>query len=287
MSPRPLEEVTGRLSEIEALDGLAEWAQKIVRTAVPQESRLKDVLSGTWLGHPAHPPLTDVVIGAWTGALVLDLFGDERSDGAARRLVGAGILAAVPTALTGLSDWAELRDGARRLGAVHALGNSTALVLNTLSWAVRGNGRRRTGVALSLLAFGAASASAWLGGHLAFGKGVGVDQTVFQESPSEWTEVAEPGDLTEGALVRREVDGVGVLLVRSEGAIHAVADRCNHRGCSLSEGELRDGTIVCPCHGSAFRLDGTLVKGPATASQPAFEVRAAGGRVEIRQPQAS
>jgi nitrite reductase/ring-hydroxylating ferredoxin subunit/uncharacterized membrane protein len=287
MSPRPLEDVTGRLSEIEAVDAPSDWAQKIVRTAVPQESRLKDVLSGTWLGHPAHPPLTDVVIGAWTGALVLDLFGDERSDGAARRLVGAGILAAVPTALTGLSDWAELRDGTRRLGAVHALGNSTALVLNTLSWAVRGKSRRNTGVALSLLAYGAASASAWLGGHLVFGKGVGVDQTVFQQSPSEWTGVAEPGELTEGALVRREVDGVGILLVRSEGEIHAIADRCNHRGCSLSAGELRDDTIVCPCHGSAFRLDGTLVKGPATASQPAFEARAAGGRVEIRQAQAS
>ena len=282
-----MEDGAERLSELEAADGVSEWAQKAVRGAVPQESRLKDALSGTWLGHPVHPPLTDVVIGTWTGALLLDLFGDERSDGAARRLLGLGVVAAVPTALTGLSDWAELRGGTRRLGAVHALGNSTALVVNTLSWAARGRGRRGTGVALSLLAFGAASASAWLGGHLAFGKGVGVDQTVFDDGPTDWTQVAEPGELTEDALVRKEVGRVGVLLVRSEGTIHAIADRCNHRGCSLSEGELRDGTIVCPCHGSAFRLDGTVVKGPAAASQPAFEVRAGDGRVEIRQPQAS
>jgi nitrite reductase/ring-hydroxylating ferredoxin subunit/uncharacterized membrane protein len=278
-----MEHVTERLSELEAVDGVSEWAQKTVRGAVPQESRLKDALSGTWLGHPVHPPLTDVVIGAWTGALLLDLFGNERSDGAARRLLGAGVLAAVPTALTGLSDWAELRGGTRRLGTVHALGNSTALVLNTLSWAARGRGRHGAGVALSLLAFGAASASAWLGGHLAFGKGVGVEQTAFEDGPSEWTEVAEPGELTEDALVRREVAGVGILLVRSEGRIHAMADRCNHRGCSLSDGDVRDGAVVCPCHGSAFRFDGTLVKGPATASQPRFEVRAANGRVEVRR----
>src|SRR5437762_12381266 len=160
------EKIAEPIEQLEALDAVLEPLQKAVRTVVPERSELKDVLSGTWLGHPLHPPLTDVVIGAWTSALLLDLLGDERAEGAADRLVAAGILAAVPTASAGLSDWAELRGGSRRVGSVHALGNTTALLLHTLSWSARRRGHRAGGVMLSALGFGAATFSAWLGGHL-------------------------------------------------------------------------------------------------------------------------
>ena len=284
MKPLAREAIAEGIEGLEALDVVSEPLQKVVRAAVPQESELKDVLSGTWLGHPLHPPLIDVVIGAWTSALLLDLLGGEEGREAADRLVVAGIVAAVPTAAAGLSDWAELRGGSRRVGSVHAVGNTTALVLHTLSSLARRRGDRRRGVALSALGYGVASFSAWLGGHLSFAKGVGVNQTAFEELPSEWTPVLDESRLQEGEPAGARADGLGVVLVRRGGRVHALADRCSHRGCSLHKGTLNDdGTLTCPCHGSTFALDGSLVKGPATSPQPAFDVRSNEGRLEVRR----
>jgi nitrite reductase/ring-hydroxylating ferredoxin subunit/uncharacterized membrane protein len=286
MKPVALEELTHRIERLAILDPVSERLQKAVRTVVPQESRLKDLLSGTWLGHPVHPPLTDAVIGTWTSALLLDLVGGDSSQEASDRLVAAGVLAAVPTAAAGLSDWADTRGGSRRIGSVHAIGNTTALALHAASLAARRRGERRRGVALSAIGYGVATFSAWLGGALSFGKGVGVSQTAFEDAPAEWTAVLDEAQLEEGKLAGARADGLGVLLVRRHGRIHALADRCSHRGCSLHSGRLNDDdTVTCPCHGSTFRLDGSIVKGPATAPQPSFQVRANAGRIEIaRRP---
>jgi nitrite reductase/ring-hydroxylating ferredoxin subunit/uncharacterized membrane protein len=227
--------------------------------------------------------LTDVVIGAWTSALLLDLFGGAGNEDAADLLVAAGVLAALPTASAGLSDWAELRGGSRRIGAVHALGNTTAVSMHALSWLARRRGDRGRGVTLSVLGYGVATFSAWLGGHLSFAKGVGVNQTAFEEAPTEWTPVLDETELEEGRLTSGRADGLAVVLIRRGERLHALADRCSHRGCSLHRGKLNvDETLTCPCHGSTFRLDGSLVKGPATYPQPAFDVRTSGGKVEIR-----
>lgn len=281
MKPAARENVTGEIERLATLDAVAEPLQQAVRTVVPQESELKDLLSGTWLGHPLHPPLTDIVIGSWTSALVLDLLDGDDHD-AADRLVAFGVLAALPTAAAGLSDWAELRGGARRVGVVHAAGNTTALLLQALSWSARRRGDRGRGIALSALAYGIASFSAWLGGHLSFGQGVGVNQTAFEDGPSEWAPVLAESKLKDGKLVGARLDGLGVLLVRVDGQVHALADRCSHRGCALHEGTLAGDEIVCPCHGSTFGLDGSLRKGPATSPQPSFEARVREGKVEIR-----
>ncbi|HZC28188.1 MAG TPA: Rieske 2Fe-2S domain-containing protein [Gaiellaceae bacterium] len=284
MKPVLREAVAERIERLELLDPVAEPLQKAVRTLVPQESELKDVLSGTWLGHPLHPPLTDVVVGTWTSALLLDLFGGRGSRTGADRLVGVGVLAAVPTAAAGLSDWAELHGGTRRVGSVHAIGNTTALLLHALSWAARRRGDRGRAVALSAVGYAAATFSAWLGGHLSFARGVGVNQTAFDSAPSDWTAVLADGDVGDRSLTSARADGIGVLLVRNDGQLYALDDRCSHRGCSLHEGKLNaDDTITCPCHGSTFRLDGSIVKGPATSPQPTFEVRSSGGNVEIRR----
>ena len=288
MEPAVREQIAERIESLEVLDPVSEPLQKAVRTVLPQESQLKDVLSGTWLGHPLHPPLTDAVIGAWTSALLLDLLGGERAEEAADRLVAAGILAAVPTAAAGLSDWAELRGGSRRVGSVHAIGNTGALLLHTVSWVERKRGNRSRGVAVSALGYAAATFSAWLGGHLSFAKGVGVNQTAFENAPSEWTPVLDESQLEEAELTGGQANGLAVLLVRKGEQFYALADRCSHRGCSLHEGRLNaDDTITCPCHGSTFRLDGSIVKGPATAPQPRFDVRTREGKVEIRQNQSS
>jgi nitrite reductase/ring-hydroxylating ferredoxin subunit/uncharacterized membrane protein len=283
MKPLPPETIAERIERLEALDRVSEPLQTAVRNAIPPQSDLKDLLSGTWLGHPLHPPLTDVVIGTWTSALLLDLLGDERTEAAADRLVAAGILAAVPTAAAGLSDWAELRGGSRRVGTVHALGNTTALVLHVASWTARMRDARGTGRALSALGYGVASFSAWLGGHLSFTRGVGVNETAFEEAPSDWTPVLDEAELAEGTPTAARANGLGVVLIRKGERLYALADRCSHRGCSLHEGELNDDeTLTCRCHGSTFRLDGRIVKGPATSPQPAYDVRAHDGKLEIR-----
>lgn len=283
MQPVARERIAERIEAFGALDSVAEPLQRAVRAALPAPSRLKDLLSGTWLGHPLHPPLTDVVIGSWTSALLLDLGGGERGEAAADSLIGAGIVAAVPTAAAGLSDWAELGGGSRRVGSVHAIGNTSALVLHALSLAARRRGHRRRGVALSVLGYGIATGSAWLGGHLSFGRGVGVNQTAFQEPPTDWTSLIDEARLGEDVLSHARADGTDVVVVRTGGRTYALADRCSHRGCALHEGTLNaDQTLTCPCHGSTFRLDGSVVKGPATSPQPTFRVRASNGAIEIR-----
>jgi nitrite reductase/ring-hydroxylating ferredoxin subunit/uncharacterized membrane protein len=277
------ERIAEPIEQLEALDAVLEPLQKAVQTVVPERSQLKDVLSGTWLGEPLHPPLTDVVIGTWTSALLLDLLGGEQMRKAADGLVATGVLAAVPTVTAGLSDWAELSGGSRRVGGVHALGNTTALVLHALSWAARRRGKRAPGVALSALGYAVAAFSALLGGHLSFSRGVGVNQTAFEDPPEQWTAVLGEDGLEEGRLTGAQADGVTVLLVRKEGRLYGLIDRCSHRGCPLHEGELKDDAVVCPCHGSTFRLDGSIVKGPATSPQPALQVRVESGKVEVRE----
>jgi nitrite reductase/ring-hydroxylating ferredoxin subunit len=148
----------------------------------------------------------------------------------------------------------------------------------------RKRGRRLRGWWLSATGFGVSTTSAYLGGHLSFGKGIGVDQTAFDEGPTDWQPVIAEADLPEGSPTPVTVGAVPLLLVRRGATIYAISDRCNHRGCSLHEGDFSHQTsVVCPCHGSTFSLeDGALLHGPATAPQPAYRTRVRDGKVEVR-----
>lgn len=247
---------------------------------------VKDALSGTWLGHPAHPILVAVPIGAWVSSTVLDLVGGRSARPAARTLVGLGALAALPTAMTGASDWADTMGAERRLGFVHAMANYTALGLYAQSWRARGQGAHSRGVALSVLGSGVLGVGGWLGGHLAYARGVGVDTTAFLGAPQDWTDVAAEADLVEGEPLGVTLGALPVLLLRRGATLIALNDRCTHRGAPLHEGPIVDGCIECPWHGSRFTLtDGEVVRGPATRPQPSYEVRAESGRVLIRETQ--
>jgi nitrite reductase/ring-hydroxylating ferredoxin subunit len=129
-----------------------------------------------------------------------------------------------------------------------------------------------------MLGFGVANGSAWLGGHLSFRKGVGVNQTAFERLPGKWTAVLDQDELEEGTLGHASVDGADLVVVKQGRKVHALADRCSHRGCPLHEGTLEDDLIVCRCHGSTFRLDTSVIRGPATAPQPALEARVRTGK---------
>src|SRR3954470_1317204 len=153
IAQRPtLHRLAERVGGAGALDGPAESGAGAVRNAIPR-GPVKDALSGTFLGHALHPLLTDLPIGTWTSSLLLDLVGGRAARPASERLIALGLLAATPTAATGLNDWADTTPpgaGARRMGGVHATANVTALCLYAASWAARRRGRHGRGVALGV-----------------------------------------------------------------------------------------------------------------------------------------
>ncbi|HKS50931.1 MAG TPA: Rieske 2Fe-2S domain-containing protein [Pseudonocardiaceae bacterium] len=271
-----------RIEGFTALDKVAKPVAGLVGKAV-QPRAVRNLLSGTNLGHPAHPMLTDLPIGAWSMSALLDVFGGANAEQAADLLVGAGILSAVPTAATGLNDWSDTIGGERRIGAVHATANVAALSLYVASLIARRSGGRGTGKLLGLAGFGVMVVGAYLGGHLSFAKGVNVNHTFLEHRSREWTTVLAEAELAEGELRRVSVGEASVLLVRDDGQIHALANTCSHAGGPLDEGELADGCVICPWHASTFRLtDGHIVRGPASIPQPAYQTRVRDGKIEVR-----
>src|SRR5437868_8308653 len=133
--------------------------------------KIRNFLHGVWLGHPLHPVLTDIPVGAWTAALILDLV-DER-DGA-DLAVKVGLAGAVGSAVTGLTDWQATDGSARRIGLVHGLLNVAAATLYTLSLVKRKQRDRSAGETLAAIGYAVAFASAYLGGHLVYRKQIGV-----------------------------------------------------------------------------------------------------------------
>ena len=190
------------LAEVEAIDPPAKAAGKAVRGAIPRGT-IKDVLSGVPIGHALHPLLTDVVIGTWTSASLLDVVGGRGAQPAAERLIAIGIAAAVPTAVSGSNDWAdtEVADPeVRRVGAVHAVLNVAALGLYGASLAARRADRRGWGRVLGFAGAGLLGVSGHLGGHLSYADGVGVDQNTWEPAVEDWTDAAADGDVREGEL---------------------------------------------------------------------------------------
>jgi nitrite reductase/ring-hydroxylating ferredoxin subunit/uncharacterized membrane protein len=279
LRPRDLADKVGTLK---LLDRVGSPVGNTVGNLVPP-GPVKDALAGTWLGHALHPVLTDLVIGSWTSAFLLDLIGERGRDGA-DLLIGVGVLSAVPTAVTGLSDWADTTGETKRVGVAHGLGNVAALGFYAASLVARRRGRRSTGVLLSLAGAGVVTLTAYLGGHLVYGRGMGVDQTAFEPRIRKWKPAIADTDLAEGVPVARQVDGVKVMLYRSGDRIYALSNRCNHLGGPLDQGQIHDGIVVCPWHTSTFRLsDGQVLHGPATARQPTWETRVKDGQIEVRR----
>src|SRR5579884_4370871 len=212
----PLEPLVGRIETEEALDRVGQPLGSAVRDAV-SASGLKDVLSGTWLGHAVHPMLTDVVIGAFSSASLLDITAGERAGVARQRLVGLGLLAYLPTAAAGVNDWADTEPvdpRVRRVGLVHAGGNAVAAWLYGLSWLAHRRGARRRAAGLGVAGLGVLMTGGYLGGHLSLSRGVGPDQTVFDPGPTDWTVAADASQLVDGRPLRAIVGDTPVLLVR-------------------------------------------------------------------------
>ena len=273
------------VEKVGAIDKPAKWIGERVR-GLTSPAKVKEALSGTWLGHPVHPMLTDIPIGTWTSAVLLDWLGGDDAERGADVLVLAGVAAAAPTIATGWNDWADAEpasDAVRRVGFVHAAFNAAGVALMASSLAARAAGDRGRGKLLALAGMGAVTGGGWLGGHLSYAKGVGVDVTLHEVYPDAWTPVLADAALGEAESRKVDVNGVEIMLARWQGEVHALSNTCVHRGGPLDEGELVDGCVVCPLHSSTFRLeDGSVERGPATFPQPTLEARVQDGSIEVR-----
>ena len=243
-------------------------------TKVLRRHVVTEVLSGKQLGHPLHPAAVLLPAGSLLSATLLDLLGGEEKQ--VRYLTAVGMASAVPAVLAGWSDWLDTKQAEKRVGLVHAAVNITALAAYALGWKRSSLGARISGA--TLLGLGG-----WLGGHLVFARGVGVDTTAFQVVPTEWTDAAAAIDI-DASLTKVDLEGLSVLLTKVNGEVVALADRCTHRGAPLSQGAREGDYVVCPWHQSAFDLcTGAVKEGPASRPQPVLEVRQHHGRVEVRR----
>ncbi|MBC2641966.1 Rieske (2Fe-2S) protein [Rhodococcus wratislaviensis] len=279
-----LERSVRRLEHAHSLDRPTGAVVDAINKWLPA-GRVKGALSGTDLGHPLHPLLVTVPIGAWVSAGFLDAMGGRSARPAATKLVGLGALAALPATLTGASDWADTLGAERRIGAVHAASNYAAIAAYLASWTARRRGRHGVGIGLSAAGAGLLGVGGWLGGHLTYAAGVGVDTTAFSTLPSEWTDAAPETALADREVVAVLVGTVSVLLVKRTDSVVALSNRCTHRGAPLDDGTLAEGCIECPWHGSRFGIaDGAVQRGPATRPQQVYEARVRDGRIQVRQP---
>lgn len=132
------------------------------------------MLRGEFLGHPLHPALVAVPIGAWSSAAVFDLL--FRRPDTARRLLGVGLAATPPTLLTGWSDWSRCTTVQRRVGLIHAMTNAAGIALTAASFRHRRCAPEfsASAVVLSLAGLGLIGVGGTLGGHLAYVLGAGV-----------------------------------------------------------------------------------------------------------------
>ena len=262
----------------EAGDAIAGPVNRAYAAAGEPGRTLKDLLNGTWLGHGLHPAITDVPVGAWTAALVLDLLGEQRS---AKVAVGVGLLGAVGAAVTGLTDWLDTYGKPRQLGVVHAAVNATATVLYTASYFARSS-RPSAGVALSSVGYAVVMLGALYGGAICLDLQIGVNHAHGAEPPEREVDVAALSDVPEGGMLRVSAKGYPVLLTREGGNVFAIAAVCAHQGGPLNKGTLENGVVTCPWHGSQFCVrDGSIVHGPTAYPQPAFNVRVVADRVVL------
>ena len=270
-----------------ALDRVAETLGKAVRSAYeaagPGGRAAKNALHGVWLGHPLHPVFTDVPLGAWTTALALDAVanGDRGLKEAATFAMGVGLAGAMGAAVTGLTDWSETDGQARRTGLLHGLMNIAATTLFATAYVLRRNDSHDGGRKCAWAGYAVALGAAYLGGDLVYGQRIGVTHA-DADPPRGFTPALESAALSDNTMARGRAGDVDVLLARQHGRVCALIHSCSHLGGPLSEGTLKNRSVVCPWHGSEFALaDGKVLNGPATYPQPCLRVRERDGHIEV------
>ena len=274
-------------------NGLANVVKAIFGALGTPGRFLQDFLNGTWLGHSLHAVLVDVVIGAATAALLLDLlrtfFAVDGLEVAATWVVGLAYLACVGSILTGLTDMKDTSpDSATRdVSVLHGVINIVATGAFFFSLMQRLDDDHGTAFVALLVGYLLISLGGYIGGHIVFKHGYAVNANAFAKGKraAEFTAVLPVAELPEDTPTKASLGATSVVLVRRGDVVHALKDSCSHAGGPLSQGSLHGDAIECPWHGSQFRLaDGTVKHGPATSRQVAYRARVRDGQVELQGP---
>jgi len=285
----PAPSLTDRIS-----DSLQNGIKAVIGSNRKPPRRLKTLLHGTWLGHPLHPAITDVPIGAWMLAVIFDIIwlvapaAQPWAGRGAEVAVMVGVLGAVAAAVTGLADWSDTYGAERTVGLIHAALNTLALVLFIISAALRlgaSDGITVAVVVLDIIGLISVLVAAYFGGDMVFDKGTAVNHTAWEAGGEGFEPALAVADLPEHTLRRVTVAGVPVVVLKTGDRYFAIGATCTHAGGPLDEGELQKGEVVqCPWHGSRFRMqDGKPLTGPATIAQPRYETRVRDGMLELRR----
>ena len=266
----------------EWMDPVADLLQGAVSGAVEKTGAtgqaVADALHGTWLGHPLHPALTDVPVGAWTAAAALDAIAATRNseavDQCATGAIAVGLVGAVGAAAAGLMDWHHIgHRQPRRLGLAHGLLNIGAAILYGTSLIARRRGARGTGRGLAFLGYATAGLSAYLGGHLVFEHQLGVDHATDQMPPQEWTWAMAEADLPEGEPRRVDVGDARILLLRRGDRILAIGESAR-TWAGLAEGKLEGDSIVVRGMDPLLAEDGQVSTAPPSSRAVHRDARA-------------
>ncbi|MGH2462490.1 MAG: Rieske 2Fe-2S domain-containing protein [Candidatus Limnocylindria bacterium] len=253
---------------------------------------LQDFVNGSWLGHAVHPVLTDVVIGGATLIVVFDLaaliLGTDELDTASLVAVGVTALVALATVWTGLTDFKDTATGnERNVAILHGLINIVATVAYIASFFLRLGESDDLGRWFSLAGALILTVGGYIGGHLVFKYGYMVNRNAFAsgQRAKEFTPIIAAADVPESTPTKVMLGATALVVVRKGDLVYALKATCSHAGGPLDKGTLEGDTIICPWHGSAFRLrDGAVRHGPATTKQVAYRARVENGQVEVLGP---
>jgi nitrite reductase/ring-hydroxylating ferredoxin subunit/uncharacterized membrane protein len=276
------------------MDRLADFIQKLTESTykvlgAPGRG-LRNLLHGTTLlGHPLHPAVTDLPIGAWTVGVILDyvaVYGHAVPAAAGDIALLVGVIAALLATASGYTDFNETVDHERRVALTHGLTMSLVVVIEIASLLLRwlgGSGAHPVAIGLATAGLLVAYVGGYLGGHVVFSMGTAVNRNAFYAGPQDFVEVGSSNDFPENQLRRVMVEDLPVLLVRQGGRLCAIGAVCSHAGGPLDEGTLDNGTVTCPWHGSKFDIcTGAVKAGPATFDEPQLTVREVDGRVSVK-----
>ena len=257
---------------------LGDFNVRVLKALFRPLGPIKDFLHGKWLGHSVHAAITDVPIGAFTLAIMFDVF-DLRL--AADAAIVFGILAMVAAAVTGAADYSDTDDEPRMVATVHATLMVIALVVYAISFWMRWSNPaadRLVPIALSLVGYGIVTAGAFVGGELVYTLGNMVNRHAWRFfGTPKWTKL-DLTEILEGVPTAAKAGAQSLVVVRNGETVYALHAQCAHAGGPLAEGKLVDGCIECPWHGSRFDMaTGRRKRGPTTYDQPRYDVRAAEG----------